>query len=146
MPICTQACHDFSCLQLQHQQQQQGGVTPTAEGAVQAKPPSKTPWKTPPPLFTDPKTPATAAPASGWQDIYDDQEGEPPASLCAAGNLNLMLRPLTAVAQANNAPAAVRLILAWADIIRIAQEISPPKLCLAVCVSIKISASQHLCA
>ncbi|KAL3140237.1 hypothetical protein ABBQ38_004511 [Trebouxia sp. C0009 RCD-2024] len=61
---------------LQHQQQQQGGVTPTAEGSVQAKPPSKTPWKTPPPLFADPKTPATAAPASGWQDMYDDAADE----------------------------------------------------------------------
>ncbi len=63
-------------LQLQRQQQlQQDGVTPTAAAAAQTKPPSKTPWKTPPPLFADPKTPATAAPASGWQDIYDDQEG-----------------------------------------------------------------------
>ena len=60
---------------VQHQQQQQGGVTPTAVATAQTKPPSKTPWKTPPPLFADPKTPATAAPASGWQDMYDDQEG-----------------------------------------------------------------------
>ncbi|KAL3153857.1 hypothetical protein ABBQ32_013429 [Trebouxia sp. C0010 RCD-2024] len=63
-------------LQLQHQQPQQAGVTPTAEDSVQAKPPSKTPWKTPPPLFADPKTPATAAPASGWQDMYDDAADE----------------------------------------------------------------------
>jgi len=62
-------------LQRQQQQQQQDGVTPTAAAAAQTKPPSKTPWKTPPPLFNDPKTPATAAPASGWQDIYNDQEG-----------------------------------------------------------------------
>ena len=65
-------------LQLQRQQQQQqhqDGVTPTAAAAAQTKLPSKTPWKTPPPLFADPKTPATAAAASGWQDIYDDQEG-----------------------------------------------------------------------
>ena len=67
-------------LQLRHQQlQQQDGVTPTAVAAGQNKAPSKTPWKTPPPLFADPKTPATAAPASGWQDIYDDdQEGAAP--------------------------------------------------------------------
>lgn len=69
-------CDGLYLLQLQHQQQQQGGVTPTAEGPPQAKLPSKTPWKTPPPLFADPKTPATAAPASGWQDMYDGSAGE----------------------------------------------------------------------
>ena len=60
---------------LQHQEQQRDGMTPVANSG-HAKAASKTPWKTPPPLFADPATPATAAPASGWQDMYDDQDGE----------------------------------------------------------------------
>ena len=62
-------------LQLQHQQQQQGGVTPTAEGSAPAKPPSKTPWKTPPPPLACPQKPATAAPPSRRQGLYDDAAG-----------------------------------------------------------------------
>ena len=79
-------------MQLQHRQQQQGGVTPTAEAPAAAKPASKTPWKTPPPLFADPKTPATAAPASGWQDMYDDQEGESAQSMLGSIRLVLLVR------------------------------------------------------
>lgn len=66
-----------------HQEQRVGGVTPVANSA-QAKPASKTPWKTPPPLFADPATPATAAPASGWQDMYDDDQDGGHSSLTSA--------------------------------------------------------------
>lgn len=36
----------------------------------------KTPWRTPAPVFNEAKTPATAGPASGWQLMYQDEEGE----------------------------------------------------------------------
>ncbi|KAK9810187.1 hypothetical protein WJX72_006462 [[Myrmecia] bisecta] len=60
-----------------------GEGTPAA-GQAPAKAYNKTPWKTPPPVFAAPATPATAPPtaalpASGWQDILTEsgevQEG-----------------------------------------------------------------------
>ncbi len=45
--------------------------TPVQHGAPAPAPP-KTPWRTPPPTFAEVATPATAAPASGWQAHYDD--------------------------------------------------------------------------
>lgn len=60
------------------------------EPAGRAGPAGKTPWKTPAPVFADPKTPGTAAPASGWQQLYeggaeeDTKEGDGSPSAAAA--------------------------------------------------------------
>ena len=52
-----------------------GAAAAAAEGApaggTGAGAAGKTPWKTPAPVFADPKTPGTAAPASGWQLLYE---------------------------------------------------------------------------
>lgn len=51
------------------------GLTP--KGRIQElKKEGKTPWKTPPPVFSDPQTPLTAVPATGWQD-HCREEGLP---------------------------------------------------------------------
>ena len=46
-----------------------GPGTPAAAGAAAQAP--KTPWRTPQPTFAELATPATAVPASGWQQHYD---------------------------------------------------------------------------
>ena len=46
-------------------------ATPSAAASV-AAPAGRTPWRTPAPVFADPKTPATAAAAAGWQQLYSD--------------------------------------------------------------------------
>ena len=61
---------------LQEQLRSAEGSTITPKGRLQElKAEGKTPWKTPPPVFSEPETPLTAVPASGWQQ-HCDEEGE----------------------------------------------------------------------
>lgn len=61
---------------------QQEGTTPRGgEAAHPGQPgasgaPGKTPWRTPAPVFNEAKTPATAGPATGWQLMYEQEEGD----------------------------------------------------------------------
>ena len=52
--------------------------TPTDSAAQPEGNGIKTPWRTPPPTFSEVKTPATSIPASGWQDVCGpSSEGNP---------------------------------------------------------------------
>lgn len=68
-------------------QEQQQQDTPGGGGAGPAAAAGKTPWRTPAPVFNEAKTPATAGPASGWQLLYQDGEGEEAAAAGAGHGL-----------------------------------------------------------
>lgn len=71
---------------------QQEGTTPRGgEAAHPGQPgasgaPGKTPWRTPAPVFNEAKTPATAGPATGWQLMYEQEEGDAAAGDSAAAD------------------------------------------------------------
>lgn len=54
----------------------QGLPDSSTPAAAKAKPEGLSSWQTPAPVFPDAPTPATAAPASGWQDIYAGAAGK----------------------------------------------------------------------
>ena len=65
----------------------------TPKGRIAAlKEEGRTPWKTPPPVFADPKTPTTAVPASGWQQLCSETGAGPPHKLLAAASRSVILR------------------------------------------------------
>ena len=49
--------------------------TPQAKSTVPQG--NGTPWKTPAPVFAEPKTPATAVAASGWQELCCEEGAQP---------------------------------------------------------------------
>lgn len=56
-------------LNLQKQLQIAESSEATPSGRTTAPASSGTPWKTPAPVFAEPKTPVTAVAASGWQEL-----------------------------------------------------------------------------
>ena len=66
--------------------------TPTDSAAQPEGNGIKTPWRTPPPTFSEVKTPATSIPASGWQDVCGpSSEGNPFPPLLSPHFLALVL-------------------------------------------------------
>ena len=87
------------CKQIDALQGLPGSSTPAA---AKPKPEGPSSWQTPAPVFPDAPTPATAAPASGWQDIYAGAAGKPEAlvaswlglAACVVLALQATLKPL----------------------------------------------------
>ena len=71
---------DLKVITVQKQLQIDEGNEATPSGRATAASSSGPPWKTPAPVFAEPKTPATAVAASGWQE------------LCCEEGLSLVLR------------------------------------------------------
>lgn len=78
--------------------QQEGHTPRSGEAAAAGQPgagdaPGKTPWRTPAPVFNEAKTPATAGPATGWQLMYEEEEGA--AAAGARGRARVQLGVLS---------------------------------------------------